>query len=150
SADQMFCDLIPLLADRRHLVAPDCRVLVSRICRPVMSSTMRLEEQSRLSAKRREKNFKFVKRPPLKFLEESSKINRQTEQHDMNATAPSDAARLELGDNGKGFISDNANGDGIGLIGMKERAEQIGATLAITSEPGAGTTIIAVSPSNSQ
>jgi len=36
------------------------------------------------------------------------------------------------------------------LIGMKERAEQIGATLAITSEPGTGTTIIAVSPSSSQ
>jgi signal transduction histidine kinase len=62
----------------------------------------------------------------------------------------SDAVRLELRDNGKGFISGNANGDGIGLIGMKERAEQIGATLAITSQPGAGTTIIAVSPSNGQ
>jgi PAS domain S-box-containing protein len=62
----------------------------------------------------------------------------------------SDAVRLELRDNGKGFIIDNANGGGIGLIGMKERAEQIGATLAITSEPGAGTTIIAVLPASSQ
>ena len=68
----------------------------------------------------------------------------------MNPTTPCGAVRSELRDNGKGFISDNANGDGIGLIGMKERAEQIGATLAITSEPGAETTIIAVSPSNSQ
>jgi len=58
----------------------------------------------------------------------------------------SDAARLELRDNGKGFNIDSTKGGGIGLIGMKERAEQIGATLAITSEPGAGTTIIAVSP----
>jgi len=58
----------------------------------------------------------------------------------------SDAVRLELRDNGRGFTSDNVNGDGIGLIGMKERAEQIGATLTITSEPGAGTTIRAVSP----
>jgi signal transduction histidine kinase len=62
----------------------------------------------------------------------------------------SDAVRLELRDNGKGFTSERANGDGIGLIGMKERAEQIGATLAITSEPGGGTTILAVSSSNSQ
>ena len=68
----------------------------------------------------------------------------------MNATVPSDAVRVELRDKGKGFITDNANGDGIGLIGMKERAEQIGATLAITSEPGAETTIIAVSASNSR
>jgi len=50
----------------------------------------------------------------------------------MNPTTPCGAVRLELRDNGNGFISDNANGDGIGLIGMKERAEQIGATLAIT------------------
>jgi len=57
----------------------------------------------------------------------------------------SEAVRLELRDNGKGFIIDNANGGGIGLIGMKERAEHIGATLAITSKPGAGTTITAVS-----
>jgi signal transduction histidine kinase len=62
----------------------------------------------------------------------------------------SDAVHLEFRDNGKGFISDIANGDGIGLIGMKERAAQIGATLAITSEPGVGTTITAVLPSDGQ
>src|SRR5438105_5731156 len=39
----------------------------------------------------------------------------------------SDAVRLELRDNGKGFVVDCANGGGIGLIGMRERAEQIGA-----------------------
>lgn len=57
----------------------------------------------------------------------------------------SDAVRLELRDNGKGFIVDRANGGGIGLIGMRERAEQIGATLGVTSKPGRGTRIIAVS-----
>jgi len=58
----------------------------------------------------------------------------------------SEAVRLELRDNGKGFLADSANRGGIGLIGMKERAEQIGATLAVTTEPHAGTTITAVSP----
>ena len=58
----------------------------------------------------------------------------------------SEAVRLELRDNGKGFVADSVNRGGIGLIGMKERAEQIGATLAVTSEPHAGTTITAVSP----
>jgi PAS domain S-box-containing protein len=58
----------------------------------------------------------------------------------------SDAVRLELRDNGKGFVIDSTNGGGIGLIGMKERAQQIGATLAVTSKPGRGTNIIAVSP----
>jgi signal transduction histidine kinase len=57
----------------------------------------------------------------------------------------SDAVRLELYDNGKGFVPDDVNGGGIGLLGMKERAEQIGATLTVSSEPGAGTRIIAVS-----
>jgi PAS domain S-box-containing protein len=57
----------------------------------------------------------------------------------------SDAVRLELCDNGRGFVVDSVNGRGIGLIGMKERAQQIGATLAVTSKPGNGTTIVAVS-----
>ena len=57
----------------------------------------------------------------------------------------SDAVRLELFDNGKGFVVGQTNG-GVGLLGMKERAEQIGATLTISSELGKGTKIIAVSP----
>jgi PAS domain S-box-containing protein len=58
----------------------------------------------------------------------------------------SEAVSLELSDNGDGFSIDTTNGGGIGLIGMKERAEQIGATLSISSKPGAGTRILAVSP----
>jgi PAS domain S-box-containing protein len=57
-----------------------------------------------------------------------------------------DAVYLELRDNGDGFAVDTVNGEGIGLIGMKERADQIGATLSISSEPGEGTRIVAVSP----
>jgi signal transduction histidine kinase len=57
-----------------------------------------------------------------------------------------DAVRLELLDNGDGFVVDAMNGEGIGLIGMKERADQIGAIVEISSEPGAGTRIVAVSP----
>src|SRR5436190_11872117 len=58
----------------------------------------------------------------------------------------SNAVRLELYDNGKGFVVDRVNDGGIGLLGMKERAEQIGATLKISSEPGVGTKITAISP----
>jgi PAS domain S-box-containing protein len=57
----------------------------------------------------------------------------------------SEVVRLELCDNGQGFVVDCVNGRGIGLIGMKERAQQIGATLEVTSKPGNGTTIVAVS-----
>jgi len=58
----------------------------------------------------------------------------------------SNAVRLELYDNGKGFVVDRVNDGGIGLLGMKERAEQIGATLKVSSEPGVGTKITAISP----
>ena len=58
----------------------------------------------------------------------------------------SDAVHLELRDNGDGFDVDKTNGGGIGLIGMKERADQIGATVKVTSEPGKGTKITAMSP----
>jgi PAS domain S-box-containing protein len=58
----------------------------------------------------------------------------------------SDAVCLELRDNGDGFDVDGINGGGIGLIGMKERADQIGATVNVVSEPGNGTKITAVSP----
>jgi signal transduction histidine kinase len=57
-----------------------------------------------------------------------------------------DAVYLELQDNGDGFNVGDANGGGFGLIGMKERAEQIGATVDVSSKPGAGTSIVAVSP----
>src|SRR5262249_52937611 len=40
----------------------------------------------------------------------------------------SEAVCLELGDNGNGFDIDVANGGGFGLIGMREGADQIGAS----------------------
>ena len=58
----------------------------------------------------------------------------------------SEAVRLELSDNGDGFAIDGVNGGGFGLVGMKERAEQIGATVEVSTKPGAGTRIVAVSP----
>jgi signal transduction histidine kinase len=56
-----------------------------------------------------------------------------------------EAVRLELRDNGIGFDVATVNSSGFGLIGMKERADQIGATLEVASKPGAGTKITAVS-----
>ena len=55
------------------------------------------------------------------------------------------AVRLELSDNGQGFIDEGANG-GFGLIGMRERVEQIGGTLTVSSAQGEGTKIVAVAP----
>ncbi len=57
------------------------------------------------------------------------------------------ALRLEVKDDGSGF-SENGNGKAghYGLIGMKERASHIGASLDLASAPGRGTTVSVVLP----
>jgi signal transduction histidine kinase len=53
--------------------------------------------------------------------------------------------RLELEDNGEGFTTTDCH-DGFGLIGMRERVEQMGGTLTITSARNEGTQVVVVSP----
>ena len=52
---------------------------------------------------------------------------------------------LEIRDDGVGFAvgpeSNRSSGDGLGLMGMRERAEHLNGSLAIESAPGKGTTI---------
>ena len=52
---------------------------------------------------------------------------------------------IEVQDNGKGMCEKAANGSGVGLIGMHERAKQLGGTLEIKSD-SKGTTVIARLP----
>jgi glucose-6-phosphate-specific signal transduction histidine kinase len=51
--------------------------------------------------------------------------------------------RLELEDDGEGFTTTNRH-DGFGLIGMRERLEQMGGTLTVTTAHNEGTKIIVV------
>jgi signal transduction histidine kinase len=53
--------------------------------------------------------------------------------------------RLELRDDGDGFRVKDQH-DGLGLAGMRERAEQMGGTLKIASVRGKGTTIVVTVP----
>ena len=50
-------------------------------------------------------------------------------------------ARLEVADNGAGFEPAAVAGEHYGLVGMRERADAIGAQLAIDSRPGRGTKV---------
>jgi signal transduction histidine kinase len=50
-------------------------------------------------------------------------------------------ARLEVADDGSGFEIAGVVGDHYGLVGMRERADAIGAHLAIESGPGRGTKV---------
>jgi ligand-binding sensor domain-containing protein len=59
----------------------------------------------------------------------------------LDATA--DSVRLAVADDGSGFTASNGGAEAghYGLIGMRERASQIGAGLEIKSEPGMGTRV---------
>ncbi len=57
----------------------------------------------------------------------------------------SKAFRLELRDDGNGFRTKDQH-DGLGLAGMRERAEQMGGTLKVASVRGKGTTIVVTVP----
>ena len=48
---------------------------------------------------------------------------------------------VEIRDDGAGFDVVHAQGEGLGLMGMRERAEHLGGKLDVQSSPGAGTTI---------
>jgi signal transduction histidine kinase len=50
-------------------------------------------------------------------------------------------ASLEVLDAGRGFDTRADHGDHYGLVGMRERADAIGAQLVVDSRPGSGTSI---------
>lgn len=52
------------------------------------------------------------------------------------------SVRLRIEDDGRGFDPARVSGRHLGLAGMRQRAERIGAMLAVTSQPGAGTRIV--------
>jgi signal transduction histidine kinase len=61
------------------------------------------------------------------------------------------AVQLSVEDDGRGFqpaeTGRNRNGEpSYGLVGMRERAELVGATLAVTSTPGSGTRVLVEVP----
>ncbi len=64
------------------------------------------------------------------------------------------AIRMEVSDNGKAFQVEKVllakNFQRLGLVGMRERVEMVGGTLAVESTPGKGTTVRAEIPFESE
>lgn len=77
----------------------------------------------------------------------------QASQVEVSIQKLTGVIRLEISDNGQGFevttISDPKNNKRLGLVGMKERAEMIGATFTVLSTPGSATTVrVDISPAH--
>lgn len=73
-------------------------------------------------------------------------------QIEVTLRSSSDAIRITIKDDGSGFSREDAAAPGpghYGIIGMKERASQIGAVLDLTTDPGSGTTVTLVLPATS-
>ncbi|MGH3431961.1 MAG: sensor histidine kinase, partial [Thermocrispum sp.] len=61
----------------------------------------------------------------------------------VELTPTAGGVRLRVSDDGAGFDPRRVERDtgGFGLRGMRERVAQVGGTLTVQSEPGAGTTV---------
>ncbi len=70
----------------------------------------------------------------------------------IRLSAEDDGARLVISDDGRGFDQDVLDGaedrHAYGLVGVRERAELIGASLDVVSRPGTGTTVEVVVPAS--
>jgi len=66
------------------------------------------------------------------------------------AVDESGAATLVIDDDGRGFDPDQAHAGHYGLVGIRERAEMIGARFSLASKPGAGTRIVVIAHATPQ
>jgi signal transduction histidine kinase len=64
----------------------------------------------------------------------------------VRCTGSADAIELQITDDGVGFEPEHTPRGHFGLVGMRERADSIGATLNLTTRSGAGTTITVHAP----
>lgn len=96
-------------------------------------------------------DFRVESRPPLTKEQELWRIAREAivnvERH-ANATTVTvryavnrAGVTLEVEDDGSGFTPTAGRPDSFGIVGMRERADAIGATLAVTANPGTGSTV---------
>jgi PAS domain S-box-containing protein len=104
--------------------------------------------------------FRVVRWPDRRLISELEISLYRVMQEALNNTAKHAAAssvsvileerdglaRLIVEDDGKGFepsqvVPDHYEGRGLGILGMKERAELVGGSFEIESHPGSGTTV---------
>ena len=61
----------------------------------------------------------------------------------VNLSATADALVLQIRDNGVGLSAEDlGRPDSHGIRGMRERAQQVGGDVTVSSQPGSGTTLV--------
>ncbi|KAK42400.1 histidine kinase [Caballeronia jiangsuensis] len=75
-------------------------------------------------------------------------VARHANASEVNVDLSTDdrSCRLSIADDGDGLPASSPRAEAFGLMGMHERAEQLGGTLAIKSEPGVGVELTLVAP----
>jgi len=87
-----------------------------------------------------------------RFLQEAlanAARHSQAQSIKVSLTNPGEWVQLVVKDDGQGmdtFALEHHDGGGLGLLGMRERIELLSGTLAIESEMGSGTTLVALLP----
>jgi signal transduction histidine kinase len=111
---------------------------VSRVReRATIDIVVRSEETGRLPLAQEREMFRIAQ-------EALANIEKHAEAHHVtiNWQCAGHAAVLDISDDGKGFGEGHTGRlDSYGIIGMRERAASIGATLNVESEPGIGTRV---------
>ena len=74
----------------------------------------------------------------------------QATRVDISLHRQAHMVRCSVCDNGVGYdvrtVAEARTRQGLGLLGIRERLEALGGTLAITSSPGQGTTLVVTIP----
>jgi signal transduction histidine kinase len=105
--------------------------------RSSLDVVLRSEETGRLPLAQEREMFRIAQEA-LANIEKHAAATQVT----INWQCAGHAAVLDIADNGKGFpIGQAGRLDSYGIIGMRERAASIGATLHVDSDPGVGTRV---------
>jgi signal transduction histidine kinase len=143
-------DLRPSILDRLGLI-PSIEWLLSELARRQGLET-RLDvdgEVERLPSEVEVSLFRIVQEA-LRNVE----LHAQARGVSITLTAEAGQLRVRIHDDGRGFnLSDVIGRDrhsGLGLQGMRERAQLLGGRVDIESEPGTGSTILATVPASSR
>jgi signal transduction histidine kinase len=142
--ERLVLDLRPAQLDRLGLVAT-LRWYVARVSsRSGLSATLTVRgEQQRLAAGIETTLFRLTQEALTNVIRHA-----RATRADVVLSFESDVLRLEVTDDGVGFDASLVASApaSIGLIGMRERAQLIGATVAIRSRPGEGADVSVTVP----